>query len=78
MNAQSPHKLSSTLKSAVFGLSSSLPPLVDGGGGWCASGLVRLICSYIILTASSKVNLLICCAAQLPSVSDTYHRCLQV
>ena len=31
--AQSPHKWWSTLKSAVFGLSSSLPPLVGGGGG---------------------------------------------
>ena len=30
MNAQSPHKWWSTLKSAVFGLSSSLPPLVGG------------------------------------------------
>ena len=33
MNAQSPHKWWSTLKSAVFGLRSSLPPLVGGGGG---------------------------------------------
>ena len=33
MNAQSPHKWWSTLKSAVFGFSSSLPPLVGGGGG---------------------------------------------
>ena len=33
MNAQSPHKWWSTLKSAVFGLSSSLPPLVGVGGG---------------------------------------------
>ena len=32
MNAQSPHKRWSTLKSAVFSLSSSLPPLVGGGG----------------------------------------------
>ena len=32
MNAQSPHKWWSTLKSAVFGLSSSLPSLVGGGG----------------------------------------------
>ena len=32
MNAQIPHKWWSTLKSAVFGLSSSPPPLVDGGG----------------------------------------------
>ena len=33
MNAQSPHKGWSTLKSPVFGLSSPLPPLVGGGGG---------------------------------------------
>ena len=33
MNAQSPHKWWSALKSAVFGLSSSLPPLVSVGGG---------------------------------------------
>ena len=32
MNAQSPHKWWSTLKSAVFGLTSSLPPLVGGVG----------------------------------------------
>ena len=36
MNAQSPPKWWSTLKSAVLGLSSSLPPLVGGGG--------RLVC----------------------------------
>ena len=33
MNIQSPHKWGSTLKSAVFGSSSSLPPLVSEGGG---------------------------------------------
>ena len=34
MNVRSPHKLWSTLnKSAVFGTSSSLPPLVTEGGG---------------------------------------------
>ena len=33
MNAQSPHKWWSNLKSAVFGSSSSLPSLVGGGGG---------------------------------------------
>ena len=33
MNVQSPHKWSSTLKSAVFGSSSSLLPLVGEGGG---------------------------------------------
>ena len=30
---QSPHRWWSTLNSAVFGLSSSLPPLVGGGSG---------------------------------------------
>ena len=33
MNVQSPHKWWSTLKSAVFGSSSSLPLLVRKGGG---------------------------------------------
>ena len=33
LNVQSPHKWWSTLKSAVFGSSSSLPPLVSEDGG---------------------------------------------
>ena len=33
MNVQNPHKWWSTLKSAVFGSSSSLPLLVSEGGG---------------------------------------------
>ena len=33
MNVQSPHKWWSTLKSAVFGSNSSLPPLLSEGGG---------------------------------------------
>ena len=33
MDVQSPHKWWSTLKSAVFGSSSSLPPLVSESGG---------------------------------------------
>ena len=32
MNSQSPHKWWSTLQASVFGSSSLLPPLVDGGG----------------------------------------------
>ena len=41
MNVQSPHKWWSTLKSAVFGSSSSLPPLVSEGGGLvCESVMV--------------------------------------
>ena len=37
MNALSPHKWLSTLKSDVFGSSSSLTPLVAGGGLVCES-----------------------------------------
>ena len=37
MNVQSPHNWWSTLKSAVFGSSSSLPPLFVGGGLVCES-----------------------------------------
>ena len=59
MNVLSPHKWWSTLKSAVFGSSSALPPLVSEGGNWCVSRLVRLICCRIILTASSPGRLLI-------------------
>ena len=33
MNAQSPHNWWSSVRYAVFGVSSSLPPLVGGGGG---------------------------------------------
>ena len=33
MNVQSPHKWWSTLKSAVFGSSSTLPALISDGGG---------------------------------------------
>ena len=48
MNAQSPHKWCSTLKSPVFGFSSSLPLLVGGGGGLvCESvGKADLLSDY--------------------------------
>ena len=56
MNVQSPHKWWSTLKSAVFGSSSSLPPLISEGGGLTyVSRLIRLTCCQIILTVSSPV-----------------------
>ena len=41
MNASSPHKRWSTLKSAVFGLSSSLAPLIGGSGGLVSTTGVR-------------------------------------
>ena len=71
MDAKSPHKWWSTVKSAVFSLSSSLRLLVGGGmrtsvrvgwGGWSA---VR----SFYRQAS---------AAQLSSISKTSHLCLQV
>ena len=60
MNVQSPHNWWSTLKSAVFGSSSSLPPLVGPGGGLVCESVGKLICCQIILTASSPGSLLIC------------------
>ena len=39
MNVQSPHKWWSTLNSALFGTSSSLPPLANEGGG--------LVCEFV-------------------------------
>ena len=41
MNAQSPYKWWSTLKSAVFGLSLSLPPLVREGGGLVCESVAK-------------------------------------
>ena len=48
MNVQSPHEWWSTLKSAVFGSSSSLPSLVSQGGGLvCESvGKADLLLDY--------------------------------
>ena len=41
MNVQSPHKWWSTLMSAVFGSSSSFPPLVSEGGGLLSESIGR-------------------------------------
>ena len=46
MNPQSPHKCWSTLKSAVFGLSSSLPLLVGGGGGLVYESVGKALGSF--------------------------------
>ena len=48
MNVQSPHKWCSTLNSAVFGSSSSLPSLISEGGGLvCESvGKADLLSDY--------------------------------
>ena len=50
------------LLSSVFSSSSSLPPLVSEGGGLVCESLGKLICGWIILTASSPGSLFICCS----------------
>ena len=59
-NDQSLQKWWSTLKSAVFGSSSSLPPLVVLGGGPVCESVGNSDLCQIILTASSPGSLLIC------------------
>ena len=61
MNVHSLHMWWYTLKSVVFGSSSSLPPLVSEGSGVVYESVgIRLICCRVILTASSAGRLLIC------------------
>ena len=60
MNVQSPHKWWSTLKSAVFGSSSALPPLVSEGGGLVCESIGKANLLSDLLTASSPGRLLIC------------------
>ena len=64
MNVQSPHKWWSTFKSAVFGSSSSLPPLVGPCGGLvCESvGKADLLSDYFDSKQSREsVDLLVTC-----------------
>ena len=64
MNVQSPHKWWSTLKSAMFGSSSSFPPLVsDGGGLVCESvGKADLLSDHFDSKQSREaVDLLLTC-----------------
>ena len=78
INAQSPHKWWSTLKSAEFGLSSSLPPLVGGGGGLMCESVGkadRLSDHFDGKQSRESVDLPL---TYHPSVLDTYLLCLQV
>ena len=64
INVQSPHKWWSTLKSAVFGSSSSLPPLISEGGGLvCESvGKADLLSDHFDSKQSREaVDLLLTC-----------------
>ena len=78
MNVQSPHKWWSTLKSAVFGSSSALPPLVSEGGGLvCESvGKADLLSDHFDSKQSREaVDLPL---TRRPSPSLTTLICLQV
>ena len=74
--AQSPHKWWSTLKSAVFGLSSSQPPLVGGGGELVREsvGKADLLSDHF----DGKQSKESWPATHLPPVSLSYLLCLQV
>ena len=64
MNVSIPHKWWSTLKSAVFGSSSSLPPLIsEGGGQACESaGKANLLLDHFDSKQSREaVGLLLTC-----------------
>ena len=64
MNVQSPYKWWSTLKTAVFGSSSSLPPLVCPGGGLVCElvGKADLLSDHFDCKQSSEhVDLLVTC-----------------
>ena len=68
MNVQSPHKWWSTLKTAVFGSSSSLPPLVREGGGLVCESVRKF--PGVLETGqchpnSERSTVLFCC--QLPT-----------
>ena len=74
INVQSPHTWWSTLKLAVFGSSSSLPPLVSEGGGLvCESvGKADLLSDHFDSKQSREaVDLLLTCHP-----SPSYHLCV--
>ena len=58
MNVLSPHKWWSTLKSAVFDTSSSLPPFVSEGGGRVA--LTMLVDRRAIMPSVTKMRIANC------------------
>ena len=71
MNVQSPHKRWSTLKSVVFGTSSSLPPLANPGSGLVCESVSKadLLSDHFDSKQSREaVDLLLTC---LPSPSLT-------
>ena len=80
MNAPCPHKWWSTLKSAVFSLSSSLLLLVGGSGGLvCESvGKADLLSDHFDSKKSRESVDLPLTANHWPSISKSYLLCLQV
>ena len=80
MNVQSPHKWWSTLKSAVFGLSSSLPPLVSVGGGLVCESVGKddlLLDHFDSKQSREAVDLLLTCHPS-PSLTTFVFRSSEV
>ena len=80
MNVQSPHKWWSTLKSAVFGSSSSLPPLVSEGGGLVFESVCKadlLSDHFGIKQSREAVDLLLTCHPS-PSLTTFVFRSSEV
>ena len=76
-NVQSPHKWWSTLKSAVFGSSSSLPPLIsDRGGLVCESvGKADLLSDHFVSKQSREtVDLPLTCHPSLSLTTFAFRR----
>ena len=75
MNVQSPHKWLSTLKSAVFGSSSSLPRLVGPGGGLVCESVVKadLLSDHFDSKQSREsVDLLVTCHPSLSLITFAF------
>ena len=80
MNVQSPQKRWSTLKCAVFGSSSSLPPFGSEGGGlvYESVGKVDLLSEYFDTKQSREVvDLLLTCHPS-PSLTTFAFRSIEV
>ena len=80
MNVQSPHKWWSTLKSAVFRSSSSLPPLVGPGGGLvCESvGMADLLSDHFDSKQSREAAYLLVTCHPSPSLITFVFRSSEV
>ena len=80
MNVQSPHKWWSTLKSAVFGSSSALPPLVSESGGLVCESIGKddLLSDHFDRNQSKEAVYLLLTCLPSPSLSTFAFRSREV